>query len=71
MQGAELSSVLRRSALFLFACAALGAGGYLVLLSLANPNFYSLLRGGGMGAILIGLGGYLLWDDFVRPRRPS
>jgi hypothetical protein len=63
-----MSSILRKGALFLFACAALGAGFYLVFLSLEHPNIYSLLRGAGTGGILIALGGYLLWDDFVRPR---
>ena len=66
-----MSSILRRTALFLFACAALGGGGYLLFLSLQHPNIYSLLRGAGTGGILIALGGYLLWDDFVRPRRRS
>jgi hypothetical protein len=63
-----MSASLRKGALFLFACAAIGAGGYLLFLSLIKPSWYSLLRGGAVGAILISLGGYLLWDDFIRPR---
>jgi hypothetical protein len=63
-----VSTFLRKGALFIFACAAIGAGGYLLCLSLVKPSWYSLLRGGAVGAILIALGGYLLWDDFIRPR---
>jgi uncharacterized BrkB/YihY/UPF0761 family membrane protein len=58
---------MRKTALFLFACAALGAGVYMFALSFENPNFYSVLRGGGIAAVLFSLGGYLLWDDFLRP----
>jgi hypothetical protein len=27
-----------------------------------------MLRGGGIAIVLMGLGGYLLWEDFIRPR---
>jgi hypothetical protein len=59
---------LRRTVLFLFASALLGAGGYLLFVSLEHPNIYSLLRAGGIAVVLIGLGSYLVWDDFIRPR---
>ncbi|HZB92340.1 MAG TPA: hypothetical protein VE397_12915, partial [Stellaceae bacterium] len=60
--------VLRRILLFLFASASLCGGGYLLFLCLEHPSIYGMLRGGGMAAIFMGLGGYLLWDDFISPR---
>jgi hypothetical protein len=60
--------VLRRALLFLFASASLCGGGYLFFRCLEHPSIYGMLRGGGIATILIGLGGYMLWDDFLRPR---
>ena len=63
-----MKTVLRRVLLFLFASASLCGGAYLLFLCLEHPSPYGILRGAGMAAIFIGLGGYLLWDDFIKPR---
>jgi hypothetical protein len=59
--------LIRRTVLFLFASGLLGGGGYLLFLSLTHPTFYSILRGAVMAAFFMGLGGYLLWEDFIKP----
>jgi hypothetical protein len=59
---------VRRILLFLFASALLCAGGYLLFVCLEHPSFYGMLRAGGVAIVFVGLGGYLLWDDFISPR---
>jgi hypothetical protein len=60
--------VLRKVLLFLFASTSMCGGGYLLFRCLEHPSIYGVLRGGGIATIFIGLGGYLLWDDFISPR---
>ena len=61
---------MRKALLFIFAIALLAGGAYLLAISLMHPNFYSVVRGAGIAVIFIGLGAYLLWDDFIgRPNR--
>jgi hypothetical protein len=58
--------VIRRFLLFLFASAILGAGLYLLWLDLTHARvIFSRLVFAGLFLSLFG--GYLLWDDFIRP----
>lgn len=58
---------MRRILLLLFAVVLIASGVYLMLSSAAHLSIYGLARGIGPGAILAGLGGYLIWDDFLAP----
>jgi hypothetical protein len=67
-EATPMKILLRRALLFLFAIVSLCGGGYLFFLCTEHPSIYGMLRGGGMATIFVGLGGYLLWDDFIKPR---
>ncbi len=58
---------MRKILLFLFATGLLAAGAYVLSLCLAHPSIYNILRTGFGAAFLLAMGGYLLWDDFIRP----
>jgi hypothetical protein len=55
----------RHGMILLFAVCLLTGGVVILVASLAHPNVYGILRGGAVGAFLIGLGGFLLWDDLI------
>ena len=59
---------MRKLLLLILAIALIAGGLYLLAASMAHPNVYSVLRGAGVAVVFIGLGAYLLWDDFVRGR---
>jgi len=67
-----MNIVARKIILVLFSTGLIGCGVYILVASLAHPNFYGILRGAGPAIILMALGGYMLWDDFVTPyfRKP-
>ena len=59
---------MRRVFLLILAVILLFGGAYLLLGVALHPSIYGLIRGAGMGLILAALGGFLLWDDFLKPR---
>ena len=63
---------MRKALVFIVAIGLLAGGAYLLAISLAHPTFYSVLRGAGIAVVFLGLGAYLLWDDFIvhRIRKP-
>ncbi len=58
----------RHALILVFALALLVGGAVILRVCLAHPTVYGLLRGGCGALFLIGLGGYLIWDDFVAPK---
>jgi len=58
---------MRKGLLLLFATGLLAAGAYVLSLCLAHPSIYNILRTGFGAAFLLAMGGFLLWDDFIRP----
>jgi hypothetical protein len=58
---------LRHGFILVFALALLAAGGVILRACLTHPTLYGLVRGGFGAVFLLGLGGYLVWDDFVAP----
>ena len=58
---------IRHVFVFLFGAGLLAAGGLVVLACLRHPTVYGILRGGAGAVFLMGLGAYLLWEDFVAP----
>ncbi len=65
---ARAPSPVRHVLILVFAVALVACGGAVGLAVLRHPSPYALLRGGAGGALLVGLGVYLIWDDFVAPR---
>ena len=61
-------NTVRHVLIILFAGGLLTAGGIVVLACLRHPSIYGLLRAGFGGVFLMGLGAFLIWDDFVAPR---
>jgi hypothetical protein len=57
---------MRKAFLALFAITLMAGGVYVLGRSLDHPNFYSIVRGAGMAVIFIAMGGYLVWDDFLK-----
>jgi hypothetical protein len=68
-----IGNLVRRILLFVFSAAALGAGVYLVwmpfrcALGFADGECWVIGKLVVGGAVMILVGGYLLWDDFVSP----
>jgi hypothetical protein len=60
---------MRRIVLFCFACALVAIGAYVFSLCLRHPTFVGMLRFGFGAAFFAGLSGFLIWDDFIAPRR--
>jgi hypothetical protein len=58
---------VRHGFILVFALALLAGGGVILQACLAHPTVYGLVRGGFGAVFLMGLGGYLVWDDFVAP----
>jgi hypothetical protein len=59
---------VRHVLILLFATALIGAGAFVLSACLAHPSVYGLLRGGFGAVFMIGLGGFLIWDDFIAPQ---
>ncbi len=64
---ADIRYGVRHVFVMLFGLGLLAAGGVILLACLRHPTVYGLARGGFGAVFLLGLGGYLLWDDFVAP----
>lgn len=62
---------MRKALLFIVAVAFIAGGIYLLTRTFSHPNFYTIFRTAGIAVIFIALGGYLLWDDFLRDRLRS
>ncbi len=58
---------VRHGFILVFALALLAGGAVILRACLAHPTVYGLVRGGFGAVFLMGLGGYLIWDDFVAP----
>ncbi len=58
----------RRLLLLIFALALMAIGGFIFSLCLKHPTVIGMLRFGFGAAFFIGLGGFLIWDDFIAPR---
>jgi hypothetical protein len=58
----------RHGLILLFALALLVGGAVILRACLMHPTVYGLLRGGCGAIFLMGLGGYLIWDDFIAPK---
>jgi hypothetical protein len=50
-----------------FGVGLMAVGGVILRACLGHPTIYGVLRGGFMAVFFVGLGGYLVWDDFVAP----
>ena len=61
-------SMIRHALILVFALGLVTCGGIVAVAVLRHPGVYAVLRGGAGAAFLIGLGLYLVWDDFVAPR---
>ena len=59
--------MIRRILLFAVATGLIFGGSYLIFLSLEHPNIYVILRFGLGALFLVGLGSYVVWDDFIKP----
>jgi len=60
---------MRRILLFAFSLCLILSGTYVFALCLKNPTIYGMLRGGIPALFWASLGGFLIWDDFIRPRK--
>jgi hypothetical protein len=58
---------VRHGFILVFALALLAGGAVILRACLAHPTVYGLVRVGFGAVFLMGLGGYLIWDDFVAP----
>jgi hypothetical protein len=59
--------IVRRILLFAFSLCLMASGSYFFLLCLKHPTIYGMLRGGIPALFWVCLGGFLIWDDFIRP----
>jgi hypothetical protein len=58
---------MKRVLLLAFAMALICAGVYMLMSTVAHPSLFGIARGGFGAVVWIGLGGFLLWDDFLKP----
>jgi hypothetical protein len=58
---------MRRVLLLAFSLLMVIGGAYFLIVSLQHPTPYGMLRATLPAVFWIGLGAFLLWDDFLRP----
>jgi hypothetical protein len=58
---------MKRVLLLAFAMALICAGIYMLMSTVSHPSLFGIARGGFGAVVWIGLGGFLLWDDFLKP----
>jgi len=67
--GDTWGSTMPRIILLLFAGGLIVGSIYFLLLCVQYPTIYGMWRGGVPSLFWVGLGCFLIWDDFLRPRK--
>jgi hypothetical protein len=60
-------AAMKRILLFAFSITLVCAGVYALISVVLYPSVYGVARGGFAALVWLGLGGFLLWDDFLKP----
>jgi hypothetical protein len=66
-KAADGSKLMRRILLFVFSIGVLSGGAYVLSLCFIHPTIYGIARGVLGAGFLMFVGGYLLWEDFIKP----